>query len=177
MFEIRPATSHDAPAIALVQVVTWQTAYRGVVADDFLDQMSVEERAKSWSEIVQQPNVITFVAECDGKQIVGFANGGPERDGREDFQGELCGLYVHPNWQRQGLGKQLVIEFARWLLTSGRESMIVWTLADNPFHSFYERLGGKHVGQREIGIGEQKFDEVAYGWDDVRILVEEENAS
>jgi ribosomal protein S18 acetylase RimI-like enzyme len=129
MIVIRPATLDDAPAIALIQVETWQTAYRGVVADDFLDQMSVEDRTTRWSEVLQKPNTITFVAESDGEQIIGFANGGPERDGRGDFQGELCGLYVHPDWQRQGLGKRLVAEFARWLLTSGQESMIVWTLA------------------------------------------------
>jgi hypothetical protein len=72
MIVIRPAISHDAPAIAVVQVETWQTAYRGVVTDDFLDQMSVEDRANRWSEILQKPNTITFVAENDGQQIIGF---------------------------------------------------------------------------------------------------------
>ena len=171
MTQIRCAVFEDAPAIAWVQVETWQRAYQGIVADDFLDLMSVEDRAKRWSELLQQPNSITFVAAPEGQQIIGFANGGPERDGRKDFQAELYGLYVHPNWQRQGIGKRLVAQFVDWLLKSDRQSMIVWTLADSPFRRFYEGLGGQLVGKRDIRIGEKKLGEVAYGWSDIRTLV------
>jgi GNAT superfamily N-acetyltransferase len=170
MTQIRSAVLKDASAIAWVQVQTWQRAYRGIVADNFLDRMSVEDRAKRWFELLQQQNSITFVAAPEGQQIIGFANGGPERDGRKDFQAELYGLYVHPNWQRQGIGKRLVAPFVDWLLKSDRKSMIVWTLADSPFRRFYEGLGGQLVGQRDIGIGHQNLVEVAYGWEDLWTL-------
>jgi len=118
-----------------------------------------------------------FVAETDEHDVVGFANGGPGRDGREDFRGELCGLYVLPDWHGKGIGRQLVSTFTRWLIASGIDTMIVWVLADNPFRRFYERLGGKLTDRRTIEIGEQKLDEVAYGWDDISVLVREETAS
>ena len=167
---IHPATIDDAKAIARIQVETWQSAYRGMISDDFLDAMSVEERTYRWSEILQRPEQATFVAEVEGQGIVGFASGGPEREGREDFRGELFGLYVLPERHGQGIGRQLVATFAQWLLNSGFESMMVWTLADNPFRRFYEHLGGKLFCEKDIEIGEQKLVEVAYGWDDVTTL-------
>ena len=170
MIDIRPATLNDARAIARVQVETWKTAYRGVVADEFLDAFSEDDRTDRWSEILLRPEQGSFVAEIESHGVIGFANGGPERDGREDFRGELYGLYVLPDWHGQGIGKQLVTTFAEWLLKSGSDTMLVWTLADSPFRRFYERLGGKHVAERNINIGEQPLVEVAYGWDDVQAI-------
>ena len=167
---IRPATLDDAQAIARIQVETWRSSYRGVIADDVLDTMSEVERRSHWSEILQRPEHATFVAEVEGHGIVGFANGGPERDGREDYRGELCGLYVLPDWHGQGIGRQLVATFTRWLMDSGFDTMLVWTLADNPYRRFYERLGGKLVAEKKNEIGEQKLLEVAFGWDDVTAL-------
>jgi ribosomal protein S18 acetylase RimI-like enzyme len=170
---IRPATLDDAQGIANVQVETWRSAYRGVIADEFLDAMSEDERTSRWSEIVQRPKHATFVAEIEGHGIVGFANGGPERDGQEDFRGELCGLYVLSEWQGQGqgVGRQLVATFVQWLMDLGFDTMLVWTLADNPYWRFYERLAGKLVAEKEIEIGEQKLLEVAFGWDDLGALI------
>ena len=108
MTTIRPATSDDAPAIAHVQVETWRSAYRGIVADDFLASLSEETRTRRWREIMQQPQQAMFVAEDEGNGVFGFANGGPERNGREDFRGELCGLYVLPEWHGKGNGRRLV---------------------------------------------------------------------
>ena len=176
MTTIRPATADDAPAIAHVQVETWRSAYRGIVADDFLDSFSEENRTCRWREIVQRPEQITLLAETEGHGVIAFANGGPERDGRKGFRGELCGLYVLPNWHGRGIGRRLVGTFTRWLIDSGLDTMMVWVLADNPFRRFYEHLGGKLIDQRKIEIGEQKLDEVAYGWDDVTILAKAEDA-
>jgi len=41
---IRPATPEDARAIAEVHVASWRYAYRGLLPDDVLDRLSVEER-------------------------------------------------------------------------------------------------------------------------------------
>ena len=169
---IRTDILDDAQGIAHVQVETWRTAYRGVIADAFLDTMSEDERRSHWSEILKRPEQATFVAEVECHGIIGFANGGPEREGREDFRGELFGLYVLPERHGQGIGRQLVATFAQWLLNSGFESMMVWTLADNPFRRFYEHLGGKLFFEKDIEIGEQKLVEVAYGWDDLGALLE-----
>src|SRR3972149_5139810 len=44
--EIRTAVAEDAPGLATVHVRSWQLAYRGLMADEFLDGLSVEERER-----------------------------------------------------------------------------------------------------------------------------------
>ena len=41
---IRKATRADARQIAEIVVEDWKNAYRGIIDDDYLDSMSVEER-------------------------------------------------------------------------------------------------------------------------------------
>src|SRR5205823_3973302 len=106
-------------------------------------------------KVLQRPEEGAFVAEAEGHGIVGFANGGPDRDGRSDGRGELYGIYILYEWHGQGIGKRLVTTFARWLVCSGCDSMVVWVLADNPFRRFYEHLGGQLVGEKNIDIGNQ----------------------
>lgn len=171
---IRTATPADASAIARVQVETWRSSYRGIVSDEFLNAFSQRDRTSRWSDVLHQSEQITFVVKIAG-QVVGFAKGGPGRDQRTDFQSELYALYVLPRWHRKGIGRKLVANIARWLLDSGFNSMLVWTLADNPHRGFYESLGGRLVGEKEIEIGQQKLLEVAYGWDDLEPLLGEES--
>jgi len=61
-------------------------------------------------------------------------------------------------------------------MDSGFDTMLVWTLADNPYRRFYERLGGKLLCDKDIEIGEQKLVEVAYGWDDLGRLLKRRTA-
>jgi hypothetical protein len=48
--------------------------------------------------------------------------------------------------------------------------MGVWVLALNPSRRFYERLGGKFIGQQQIERGGQTFIEVAYGWQSLNVF-------
>ena len=41
---IREAEPKDARAIAEIHVRSWQAAYRGQLADDYLDELKVEDR-------------------------------------------------------------------------------------------------------------------------------------
>jgi hypothetical protein len=46
-------------------------------------------------------------------------------------------------------------------------------LADNPARHFYETLGGQQVTKSQIEIGGVKLDEVAYGWLDISIILQD----
>jgi hypothetical protein len=45
--------------------------------------------------------------------------------------------------------------------------MLVWTIAANLYRSFYEKLGGQQVGEKEANIGGTKLKEISYGWQDL----------
>ena len=165
---IRPATPEDCAAIAHVQIASQRTTYRGIVNDDYLDALSYERRTAQWLKNLEQ-NQITLVAENEHHVVIGFADGGPERTGRTDYRGELYAINLLEECRRRGLGRQLVERIFESLVKAGMDRILIWALAENPCRPFYEALGGKLVGEREIEIGEQKLREVAYGWDHDRL--------
>jgi GNAT superfamily N-acetyltransferase len=161
---VRQAGAEDAAAIARVHVATWRTAYRGLLPDDFLaalDEAGYEER---WRRTMTAWAGRVYVAE-DGRQIVGFASGGPERAGEDGFSGELYAIYVLQDTQGRGHGRRLVQAVAHGLRDTGIANMIVWVLRDNhKARHFYERLGGVYVRSQPITIGSALLQEVSYGW-------------
>jgi len=103
-------------------------------------------------------------------EIVGFAVGGPERDGDPVYKGALYAIYLLEKYQRQGLGRRLVAAVAQELIRRDLCSMLVWVLVDNPACGFYEALGGRRMHSRPITIGPATLEEVAYGWPDLRAV-------
>jgi GNAT superfamily N-acetyltransferase len=104
--------------------------------------------------------------------VIGLASGGPERNGDPIFSAELYAIYLLGANQHRGIGSQLFQSVARDLNQAGHRSMLVWALSANPTRSFYEKLGGEVVDQKEIEIAGGNFTEVAYGWRDIRPLTE-----
>ncbi len=72
------------------------------------------------------------VVETPAGSVVGFAHGGPERRGAEDYRGDLYALYLLAAYQRQGLGRQLTGAVVKRLLLHGVSSLLVWVFAANP---------------------------------------------
>ncbi len=170
---VREATRSDVSAMARVHVDTWRTAYRGIVPDEFLTNLSYEKRENGWHQILDNASKdgnFTYVAESESGQIVGFANGGVERAGDPVYQGELRAIYVLQSYQQKGIGRELVRKVAQKLIQMEIHSMLVWVLADNPACRFYERLGGQKVYEKEIERGGVKLIEIAYGWTDITSL-------
>src|SRR5574341_178751 len=170
---IREARPEDAPAIARVHVDSWRSTYQGIVPDEHLAALSYERREQGWREALSNPDNPSFVyvAEDEAGQVVGFASGGPGREGHPDYRGELYAIYLFAQSQRQGLGRRLTQAIARQLLNAGISSMLVWVLAENSSRAFYEALGGQYLSEKKITIGEKELVEVAYGWQDVRVLM------
>jgi ribosomal protein S18 acetylase RimI-like enzyme len=169
---MRRAKVTDADAIARVHIDTWRSTYQGIMPDEHLAQLSYENRATGWRDIlsdVTSPS-FTFLAESE-TGVVGFATGGPERAGNATYKGELFGIYVLEARQRQGIGQRLTLAVAEELQRRGHNSMLVWVLKDNPSRAFYERFGGAPVGEKQILIGGRSLIEVAYGWRDLDVLL------
>ena len=130
---MRRATVQDAVAIAYIHVDTWRTTYKGIIADEFLSNLSYERRQQMWEDAIKDQKNPTrvFVAEEDG-QTIGFAACGPARDEKE-FAGELYAIYVTQSSQEKGVGRMLAGSAASDLKSRGLNSMLVWVLAENPF--------------------------------------------
>jgi ribosomal protein S18 acetylase RimI-like enzyme len=169
--EARP---QDIPAIAKVHVDSWRTTYRGIVASEFLASLSYEESERMWLNGLASSThpVSLLVAETADGAVVGFAAGGPEREGDPNYQGEIYAIYLVQNYQRRGIGSALFKACVRELERRGFTSLLLWVLKANPARRFYETLGGKFLREKEIPIGNERLVEVAYGWTDTRTTPE-----
>ena len=169
---IRIAEINDATAISVVHIDTWKTTYRGMVPDYIIDGLDYVKNNERWRQTLSQgEDKRTFVAIEANEKIVGFATAGPNRNGQYKFDGELYAIYILKHYQGQGFGRGLVNAVAKWLLSNGCHSMILWVLRENPARYFYEALGGKFITTEMVEIGNSFLDEVSYGWDDLNCLL------
>lgn len=172
--QIRPAILADAAAIARVGVDTWRATYRGIITDDYLDQMRYEPREQGWARQLDDPASAEYVivAEDDTGQVVGYASCGPNRDAQFLHQSELSTIYLLPAAQGQGVGKRLFLACVDHLIAEGMTSMILWAFAENrASRGFYEAMGGQLVSEGSFyPVGGVDYPDVAYGWDDLRAV-------
>src|SRR6185437_3716035 len=139
---LRPAGPNDAMAVARVHVRSWQAGYRGLLPDGYLDGLRPEERAARYnfaSENVHDP--VTIVAVGDG-MICGFATTSPARDPDVPEDGELCALYVDPEWWGRGVGRALIEAARLRLWETGFRNAVLWLLAGNARADRFYRMDG-----------------------------------
>ena len=175
---IRDASPADAGAIARVHVDTYWTAYDGIMPARYLAGLSHRDAESWWARVLAKhyPATSTVVAETDGSGVVGFARGGPEREGRRSHPGELYSIYLLQAYQHRGIGRRLVSAVAQRLLADGLNPMLVWVLQRNhPGRRFYESLGARRIGQMLVSIGGARYVEIRYGWNDIKGLAVEHN--
>ena len=167
---IRKAALEDAAGVAKVQVDSWRTTFKGIVPDDFLENLSYYKRELIWKRAVMENEL--YIVEDENGHVIGFSVGGKERTGNyETYSGELYSIFILKEHQGTGIGRLLVRLVVDELKKKKLTSMLVWVLEENPACQFYGALGGKKIDTREIEIGGKKLREVAYGWEDIANLL------
>ncbi len=163
---VRPALIEDAHAVAAVHVSAWQHAYRGTVAQAYLDQLSVEKRAKAWVEIFGRGDSETLVADREGR-LVGFISFGKSRSQPAvQGQGEVYAVYVAASHWSTGIGWALWQAALARLNELNFTGVVVWVLAANERAiRFYERIGfsRSEAFETSVEIGGEELPELRYG--------------
>ncbi|MDQ3087497.1 MAG: GNAT family N-acetyltransferase [Acidobacteriota bacterium] len=108
-----------------------------------------------------------FVAESPEKGIVGFADFGAS-SGENSFDADLYAIYFLPEFQRKGIGGKLFRLCQKEMSAHGFKSMSLDALAVSPYRAFYEKMGGRIVGEDKHDLGGVEFKTVIYGWDDLK---------
>jgi ribosomal protein S18 acetylase RimI-like enzyme len=140
---IRPAEPRDARALATVTVDGWRAGYRGIVPDESLAQLSVDDRTERWREFLAKDESFTLVAEVEG-EVAGLC--GVARPSRDEDAGphtaEIVALYVAPARWRAGIGSALVDRWLEQLEREGWADVTLWVFAANAGgRAFYARHG------------------------------------
>ena len=139
---IRKAIPADAPAIARLLVLAWQKAYRGILSDARLASQNVDERTqKIQNGIATRLDFRYHVLEADG-DIAGISLCCPCSDADLTKALEIQAFYIHPHYQRQGLGRILMRHTLADLRASGDAAIALWVLKENHnARAFYEQMG------------------------------------
>jgi GNAT superfamily N-acetyltransferase len=163
MTEVRAAVPEDAHDVARVQVRSWQWAYRGLIAQDYLDGLTPEIWAGRYTFGRVGIGLPFTQVAVDGSTICGLATTGLCRDEDLSNFGELMAIYVDPAHAGTGVG-HLLIAAARERLRAVSAQAALWVLDGNVrARCFYERDGWSSDGtHRTRTYGDVPVQEVRY---------------
>jgi GNAT superfamily N-acetyltransferase len=168
---IRPARKDDAGDIGRIHVASWRAVYQEILPPSFLVQMQAEQIARTVRPYLTAPWNVYLVAESE-QGVVGYAAAGPARDRDPVYQAEIHELYLLPEVQRQGLGRELLAQAARMLYQSGYVALQTWALTRNPNRRFYEKCGGLFLRNKPIVFAGRTLQAAGYGWIDITLAMD-----
>ena len=156
---IRQARKEDVRQIAEILVEDWQKAYRGIIADDYLDAMDAEQRYE-----IEVKRYDQYVVAAEGQEILGYAWNMMSDD--EEADCEIIALYVRYNRRNGGIGKALMRNAMDSFRQAGRKKMIIWCLKENEeARRFYEKMGGIAHRTGTHPRGSREYEMFSYLYD------------
>lgn len=166
--KIRRAEIGDEKDIANVIINTWKNAYRNIVPDDFLMSLNTEKHEQLFKEHIKEKKETIIILENNEGKIIAMVSGGKDRSGC--FDCEIAAIYVLPEYQKQGYGKQLFKYIIEDYKKNNYKSMIIWTFEKNKDQKFYVKLGGTIQKTSNYIIGGKEIPLVGYVWQDINII-------
>ena len=177
---IRQAHPDDVEGIAYVHFRTWQTTYTGLMPDEIIQGLDINRNRKYWTKNLTSTeekfvHTKTFVAiaeesrDADIKkgQIVGFINGGKNRDPKFNVDGEIYAIYILKEMQGKEIGRKLFNSMLEFLKSEKLSSMIIWVLKNNSASKFYSKMGGLPKEEKIDLRGSHQLYEIGYVWSNI----------
>lgn len=142
MLQIRLAGEEDLAQIAALYIENWQTTYRGLLEQSFLDSMDTAELQEKWRRYIAAEECGIFVAYDDGI-FLGF--GAYEADDEPEDCIYLASLQVCSTARGRGIGTQIIGAIARRALQNGYRQMSICIVKGNDnARGLYTKLGAVH---------------------------------
>lgn len=140
-------------------------SYAGIVPDDARERQTVNGHLRYWTtDAALSSPMHTWVSDAGGVAVA-YAHFGPYRPMEDEppGAGELWGMYVDPDFARQGHGSRLMDVVIEELISDGYPIAFLWVLEGNvTARRFYEATGWAADGTtRQVDLG-QPLDEVRY---------------
>ena len=180
---IRDAQVLDAPAMGRLMVTTWLKAHRAHIPPAAWhrrqDSWTPEASAAGWERHLRERDAdpagaraCYLIAEDPTGPLVAVAAAAVAANDPTGTTGEVGSLYVHPEHQRHGLGRQLLQHLATRLQAMGIQTLHIGVLATNvEAQRFYEALGGQLGGERLFDEDGDLLPERIYTWPDLTTLL------
>jgi ribosomal protein S18 acetylase RimI-like enzyme len=162
---ITHATVEDSLQIAEVHVRSWQKAYASQFPSEFLNALSVADRAAMWSTLLCEGSPIVLVARQEG-QVCGFLAFSASRDEDALPNGaEIQAIYLLPAVWSRGIGHALWNRARKKMADAGYKTVKLWVITDNERAiRFYRSVGfvEEIAALKTFVLGGQRLTEVRY---------------
>ena len=180
---VRDAQVLDAPAMGRLMVTTWLRAHRTHIPPAAWHRRQAswtpEASAAGWERHLRERDAdpggaraCYLIAEDPAGSLIAVAAAAVAADDPTGTTGEVGSLYVHPDHQRHGLGRQLLQQLATRLHAMGVQTLHIGVLATNvEAQRFYEGLGGHLGGERLFDEDGDLLPERIYTWPDLTTLL------
>lgn len=157
--EILPLTKDLIADAGAIYACSWQTAYKGIIPQAYLDNLS----ASKWTAFLQSAQQNSYLL-LDKGRCIATASISPARDELKPGWGEIISLYVLPAYWGQGYGSALFSYIVAQLKQQGFAHLYLWVLEKNlRARAFYEQKGFSPNGDQETAlIGGAELVEIRY---------------
>jgi len=158
--EIKKVTKKDDfKAIGNIYSSSWKTAYKGIVPQEYLDDLSGDK----WSPVLANIHNDAFII-MDGEKYVGTSSICAARDSSMEGWGEIISIYLLPEYFGKGYSQPLFDCAINALRNAGYTRVYLWVLEENiRARRFYEKNGFCHNGDSDqITIAGKELTEFRY---------------
>ncbi|MBT2584027.1 GNAT family N-acetyltransferase [Planococcus sp. ISL-109] len=132
---IRKGIPADIASVREIAHISWNDTYAGIIPSP-IQQKFLEQSYSTPMLEMRMERTLLLLAEQDG-QAIGFAN---FTKVDEDGDAELIAMYMKPEHQRSGYGKQLLVDGLSHL--KGGQQLFVYVESENTKgRNFYEANG------------------------------------
>lgn len=134
--DVRKAVDSDRTDIIAINRVAWENAYQHIYTDEEIADLFAERITQGGTWTTRRRSQLeTFVAEIGASgAVIGFVGTTLLKRAGE---GEITHLYVHPDYQRQGVGRLLWDTGVAFLKSKNCKMIWVWVLEKAPAYRFY----------------------------------------
>jgi len=165
---VRHARSEDMDTVAKINVDSWQTAFRGIVDDSYLDGMNAEKTKEGLERGFGKRPLCVY--EDENGHVLGSSIYGDSRDAEvqelSEYTGELRAIHIDPEYKGQGIGKEIFKFVASDLKNRGHKKMYLWVFEKNlAAIRFYEKMGGKLIYRCDRMVGDKLYASLCFGYD------------
>ena len=144
---IRPEKESDYESLFEIKRLGWLSAYSHIFSVDAINNHFKQKKLNHKNKNINTfDDGFRFVAELNGNPVATMSIATKNSD--EDFI-EILWLYVHPDCQRMGIGKQLYNFAKNIILCQNVKKIHIEALKENFIGcSFYSKTGGKIISTR-----------------------------
>lgn len=163
---IRKAIKEDSYNIAKLIVSGWHTAYKGLIEDEFLNNLSADSMTHNWEKNILNQKESSNIYVCEeNNNILGVIRFGNPINSPKEYNSEIHALYVEPNLKRKGIGTKLFEYAKEYFIQNNKTNMIIWCLKGNkPSIKFYKKMGGTIRLERKATVHNIKVEEVGISY-------------